>query len=48
MARGYALVQDRDGMPLGSAAATRDAGELELRFHDGSVPAQVTDQDRDS
>jgi exodeoxyribonuclease VII large subunit len=48
MARGYALVQDRDGLPLGSAAATRDAGELELRFHDGSVPARVTDQDRDS
>jgi exodeoxyribonuclease VII large subunit len=48
MARGYALVQDRDGLPLGSAAATRDAGELELRFHDGSVPARVSDEDRDS
>jgi exodeoxyribonuclease VII large subunit len=48
MARGYALVQDRGGMPLGSAAATREAGELELRFHDGSVPARVTDEDRES
>jgi exodeoxyribonuclease VII large subunit len=43
MARGYALVQDHDGAPLGSAAATRAAGELELRFHDGSVPARVTE-----
>ena len=44
MARGYALVADRDGTPLGSAAAARAAGELELRFHDGSVPAQVTER----
>jgi exodeoxyribonuclease VII large subunit len=42
MARGYALVADREGMPLGSAAAARAAGELELRFHDGAVPAEVT------
>ncbi|MEO6858367.1 MAG: exodeoxyribonuclease VII large subunit [Solirubrobacteraceae bacterium] len=41
MARGYALVADRDGAPLGSAAAARRAGALDLRFHDGSVPAQV-------
>jgi exodeoxyribonuclease VII large subunit len=47
MARGYALVQDRDGQPLGSAAAARDAAELELRFHDGSVPARVTDPGAD-
>jgi exonuclease VII large subunit len=43
MARGYALVADRAGAPLGSAAAARDAGELELRFHDGAVPARVSD-----
>ncbi len=41
MARGYALVADREGAPLGSAAAARSAGALDLRFHDGSVPAQV-------
>jgi exodeoxyribonuclease VII large subunit len=41
MARGYALVQDRTGSPLGSAAAARAAGELELRFHDGAVEASV-------
>ena len=42
LARGYALVQDRDGEPLGSAADARAAGDLELRFHDGVVPARVT------
>ena len=41
MARGYALVADGAGTPLGSAAAARRAGELELRFHDGAVAAQV-------
>jgi exodeoxyribonuclease VII large subunit len=40
--RGYALVQDRTGEPLGSAADARAADELELRFHDGVVPAKVT------
>ncbi|HEX3831881.1 MAG TPA: exodeoxyribonuclease VII large subunit, partial [Solirubrobacteraceae bacterium] len=44
MARGYALVADRTGAPLGSAAAARDAGELELRFHDGAVPARVSEE----
>jgi exodeoxyribonuclease VII large subunit len=43
MARGYALVADRQGTPLGSAAATRAAGELELRFHDDRVPARVSE-----
>jgi exodeoxyribonuclease VII large subunit len=47
MARGYALVQNRQGMPLGSAAAARAAAELELRFHDGSVPARVIDHEAD-
>ena len=37
LARGYALVTDRDGTPLTSAAAARDAGRVALRFHDGSV-----------
>ena len=41
MARGYALVQDRDGVPLGSAAAAREAAQLTLRFHDGAVAAEV-------
>jgi exodeoxyribonuclease VII large subunit len=43
LARGYALVQDRAGEPLGSAAAARAAGELVLRFHDGAVPAKVVE-----
>ncbi len=41
LARGYALVEDRGGEPLGSAASARDAGDLRLRFHDGSVDARV-------
>ncbi|MGO9959475.1 MAG: exodeoxyribonuclease VII large subunit [Solirubrobacteraceae bacterium] len=41
LARGYALVQDRSGTPLSSAAAALAAGELEVRFHDGSVDATV-------
>jgi exodeoxyribonuclease VII large subunit len=41
MARGYAMVQDRAGTPLGSAAAARAARELGLRFHDGEVAVEV-------
>jgi exodeoxyribonuclease VII large subunit len=41
LARGYAMVSDPAGEPLTSAAAARSAGELELRFHDGTVPAQA-------
>jgi exodeoxyribonuclease VII large subunit len=44
LARGYALVEDRAGEPLGSAAAARSAQELNLRFHDGRVPAHVEDE----
>ena len=47
LARGYALVQDRAGEPLGSAAAARDAIDLRLRFHDGSVPARVDEAERE-
>jgi exodeoxyribonuclease VII large subunit len=45
MARGYALVQDRAGLALGSAAAARGARELTLRFHDGALEARVVDED---
>jgi exodeoxyribonuclease VII large subunit len=41
LARGYVLVTDRAGEPLGSAAAARTAGEVDLRFADGTVPATV-------
>jgi exodeoxyribonuclease VII large subunit len=44
LARGYALVQDGAGEPLPSAAATRAAGDLRLRFHDGTVPARVAEE----
>jgi exodeoxyribonuclease VII large subunit len=45
LARGYALVEDRGGEPLPSAAAARQAGDVRLRFRDGAVPAAVTDQE---
>jgi exodeoxyribonuclease VII large subunit len=41
LARGYALVTDRDGLALGSADAARAAGSLTLRFGDGAVDAEV-------
>jgi exodeoxyribonuclease VII large subunit len=43
LARGYALVEDRSGEPLASAQAARAAAELRLRFHDGTIGAQVDD-----
>jgi exodeoxyribonuclease VII large subunit len=45
LARGYALVQDPAGEPLGSAAAARQARDLRLRFHDGSLGARVDDEE---
>jgi exodeoxyribonuclease VII large subunit len=45
MARGYALVEDRAGTPLGSAAAARAARALRLRFHDGAVAADVSPEE---
>jgi exodeoxyribonuclease VII large subunit len=41
LARGYALVEDRAGEPLATAAAARASGALNLRFHDGSLPARA-------
>jgi exodeoxyribonuclease VII large subunit len=46
LARGYALVHGPGGEPLGSAAAARQARELRLRFHDGSVDARVDEEER--
>jgi exodeoxyribonuclease VII large subunit len=42
LARGYALVEDRAGEPLGSAQAARGAHDLRLRFEDGAVDAEVS------
>jgi exodeoxyribonuclease VII large subunit len=38
--RGYALVEDRSGDPIVSAAAARGAPSLVLRLHDGRVPVR--------
>ena len=35
--RGYALVEDPDGRPVGSAAAAAAQPELTLRLHDGAI-----------
>jgi exodeoxyribonuclease VII large subunit len=39
--RGYALLLDETGEPLGTAAAARDAGEFTARMSDGEVRAKV-------
>jgi exodeoxyribonuclease VII large subunit len=44
LARGYALVQDPAGEPLGSAAAARAARDVRLRFHDGVLGARVEEE----
>ena len=43
--RGYALVTDRDGELVASAAAARAAGEVSLRFGDGRVDATICGDD---
>ena len=43
LARGYAMVKDRAGEPLTSAAAAREAEDLTVRFHDGELPARVSE-----
>ena len=43
LARGYALVQDPHGEPLGSAAAAREALDVRLRFHDGVLGARISE-----
>jgi exodeoxyribonuclease VII large subunit len=41
LARGYTIATDTSGEPLTSAAAARQAKDLRLRFHDGTVDAEV-------
>jgi exodeoxyribonuclease VII large subunit len=41
LARGYAMVTGDDGRPLVSAERARAAGDLDLRFADGTVPVRV-------
>ncbi len=45
LARGYALVEDRAGEPVTSAAAARQAGDVRLRLRDGRVSARVRDEE---
>jgi exodeoxyribonuclease VII large subunit len=41
LARGYALVEDRAGEPVTSAAAARGAGRVRLRFADDTIAATI-------
>jgi len=43
--RGYALVTDRAGDVVTSAAAARHAGDVRLRFGDAAVDATITGDD---
>ena len=43
--RGYALVTDRDGEVVTSAAAARAAGAVRLRFGDAAVGATISDDE---
>jgi len=43
--RGYALVTDRAGDVVTSAAAARNAGDVRLRFGDAAVDATIRDDD---
>ena len=45
LARGYALVEDAAGRPLGSAAAARAEPALSLRLHDGRVAVRPVEED---
>jgi len=42
--RGYALVQSEQGEPIATAAAARRAGDVSLRFADGTVPARILER----
>jgi exodeoxyribonuclease VII large subunit len=44
--RGYALVTGRDGDPLATAGAVREAGEFDIRMADGAVGARVDRDER--
>jgi exodeoxyribonuclease VII large subunit len=41
LARGYALVENRAGEPITSAAGARSAGRVRLQFADDTVPALI-------
>ncbi|HEV3035707.1 MAG TPA: exodeoxyribonuclease VII large subunit [Solirubrobacteraceae bacterium] len=42
--RGYVLVRSAEADPIVTAVAARDAGDLQLRFADGSLPARVQER----
>ena len=46
LGRGYALVEDRAGEPLTSAAQAREQTDVTLRFGDGRVAARIAERKR--
>jgi exodeoxyribonuclease VII large subunit len=44
--RGYALVTGRDGDPIATASALREAKQFEVRMADDAVAAIVDDRER--
>ena len=46
--RGYALLVGRDGEPLTSAAALRDAETFDARLADGAVRARVATEEEEA
>ena len=46
MARGYAMVEDRAGEVVTTAAAARAARDVRLRFSDADVDARIQEEDR--
>lgn len=43
LARGYTIVQDARGRPLGSSGAVRPGDHVQIRFRDGAAGADITD-----
>ena len=43
LARGYAIVEDARGRTVTSARALRPGQRVDLRFHDGAAPAEITE-----
>ena len=46
LGRGFAVVRAEDGTTITGASAAREAGDLQIEFRDGRLPARVRTEDR--
>jgi exodeoxyribonuclease VII large subunit len=46
LGRGFAVVRAEDGTTITGATAAREAGDLQIEFRDGRLPARVRTEDR--